>query len=176
MTTRSTLCASTASMSRRSMAARWRPCTARMTGAWNTFPAKPKPTSPTLSIARDCTWQAQDRQGRLGSVQFILAALIVAAQSDSTPAASIPRRPLMAVTQTVLLNVTVNRLDAWAFAHNWAKSGTRTWWRNLSVGWDWDEDQFGTNLMMHPYHGGLYFNTARDNGLSFWEAVPVAVL
>lgn len=110
----------------------------------------------------------------MGTVQFILAALIAAAQSDSTPAATIPRRPLMALTQAVALNVVVNRIDAWGFGHDWAKSGTRTWWRNLSVGWEWDEDQFGTNLMMHPYHGGLYFNVARANGLSFWEAAPVA--
>ena len=80
------------------------------------------------------------------------------------------------MTQTVVLNVTVNRLDAWAFSQGWANSGTRTWGRNLRVGWEWDEDQFGTNLLMHPYHGGLYFNAARANGLSFWEAAPVAFL
>ncbi len=103
---------------------------------------------------------------------------IAAAQSDSASAAapSVPRRPLFAVTQSVLLNVTVNRLDAWAFAQDWANSGTHTWGRNLRVGWEWDEDQFSTNLMMHPYHGGLYFNAARANGLSFWEAAPVAFL
>jgi hypothetical protein len=28
----------------------------------------------------------------------------------------------------------------------------------------------------HPYHGGLYFNAARSNGLSFWESAPVSFL
>src|SRR2546427_3097477 len=32
------------------MVVRRRPVTARMTGAWNTVPATPKPTSPTLSM------------------------------------------------------------------------------------------------------------------------------
>lgn len=36
----------------------------------------------------------------------------------------------------------------------------------------WDNDQFSTNLFAHPYHGGLYFNAARSNGLTFWESVP----
>ncbi len=111
------------------------------------------------------------------TVAVLTFPFIAAAQSDSTPA--MPRvagRPLRAVTQSVILNVAVNRADAWVFGQDWAYSGTRTWGRNLRVGWEWDEDQFGTNLMMHPYHGGLYFNTARSNGLSFWEAAPVAFL
>jgi uncharacterized protein DUF3943 len=102
-----------------------------------------------------------------------------AAQSDSTPGLP-PRlaagRPLRAVTQSVTLNVAVNRADAWVFSQDWANSGTRVWGRNLRFGWAWDEDQFGTNLMMHPYHGALYFNAARANGLSFWEAAPVVLL
>ena len=109
-------------------------------------------------------------------MRHLLAAFIAAFQSDSSPAPTPPRRPLLAVTQSVMLNVVVNRIDAWAFQQDWANSGTRTWGRNLRVGWEWDEDQFGTNLLMHPYHGGLYFNAARANGLSFWEAAPVAFL
>jgi len=107
----------------------------------------------------------------------LLLPLTAAAQSDSTPLLSVPpQRSLPAVGQSIMLNVVVNRLDAWAFRQEWANSGTNTWGRNLRVGWEWDEDQFGTNLLMHPYHGGLYFNAARANGLSFWEAAPVAFL
>src|SRR5438874_13802815 len=32
-----------------------RPGTARRTGVWNTLPAKPKPTTPTLSMGGECT-------------------------------------------------------------------------------------------------------------------------
>ena len=38
----------------------------------------------------------------------------------------------------------------------------------------WDNDQFSTNLFAHPYHGNLYFNTARSSGMNFWESAPYA--
>ena len=39
----------------------------------------------------------------------------------------------------------------------------------------WDNDNFNTNLFAHPYHGNLYFNSARSNGLTYFEAFPCAV-
>lgn len=36
----------------------------------------------------------------------------------------------------------------------------------------WDNDQFSTNQFAHPYHGSLYFNSARTHGLNFWESCP----
>lgn len=45
-------------------------------------------------------------------------------------------------------------------------------WRN---GFVWDNDQFSTNLFAHPYHGNLYFNMARANGLNFWQSAPYAL-
>ena len=31
-------------------------------------------------------------------------------------------------------------------------------------------------MFAHPYHGGLYFNAGRSNGLTFWESAPLAFL
>src|ERR1041385_6100583 len=45
------------------MAVRRRPSTARMTGAWNTLPARPNPTRPTVSMRGDCTRGAEVRYG-----------------------------------------------------------------------------------------------------------------
>src|SRR5688572_4316510 len=84
-------------------------------------------------------------------------------------------RPLMALGQTVVLNTLVNRLDVWARDKDWARVGTRTWARNIRYGWAWDEDAFPTNVFAHPYHGGLYFNAGRENGLDFFESVPVTL-
>jgi hypothetical protein len=39
----------------------------------------------------------------------------------------------------------------------------------------WDNDYFITNLFAHPYHGNLYYNSARSNGLSFWASTPFAL-
>jgi hypothetical protein len=81
----------------------------------------------------------------------------------------------MALGQTVVLNTLVNRLDVWARDKDWARVGTRVWARNIRYGWAWDEDAFPTNVFAHPYHGGLYFNAGRENGLDFFESVPVTL-
>ena len=47
--------------------------------------------------------------------------------------------------------------------------------RNISNGFVWDNDKFSTNLFDHPYHGGLYFNAARSNGLSLGGATLYTV-
>jgi len=46
----------------------------------------------------------------------------------------------------------------------------------VRLGWDWDENEFPTNMFMHPYHGGMYFNAGRANGLGFWESAPLSFL
>lgn len=89
---------------------------------------------------------------------------------------SIPKRPLMAISQALVVNVLVNRVDAWVLRADWARASLNSWRRNLRLGWEWDEDSFRTNMFGHPYHGGLYFNAARDNGLGFWGAAPVSFL
>ena len=54
----------------------------------------------------------------------------------------------------------------------WANVGTRSWWDNLNSGFAWDDDAFGANQLAHPYHGGLYFNSARASGYDFWRSAP----
>ena len=55
-------------------------------------------------------------------------------------------------------------------ADNWAKVSPETWWRNISMGWEYDGDNFLTNNFSHPYHGALFFNAGRTNGYDFWES------
>jgi hypothetical protein len=99
----------------------------------------------------------------------------IAAQ-DSVVAARPPQRVLLGVTEAVGFNVLLNRFDALVMKEDWARAGTRTWSRNLREGWEWDEDAFGVNMFSHPYHGSLYFNAARSNGVGYWDAAPVAFL
>src|SRR5688572_11784100 len=51
---------------------------------------------------------------------------------------------------------------------DWANVGTQSWWKNLRLGFTWDDDVFGANQVAHPYHGSLYFNSARASGYDFW--------
>lgn len=100
--------------------------------------------------------------------------LLRAVQADSAGAA--PQRPLLAVGQTLLINVVVNRFDAWALGEPWARARPRTWWDNVRFGWEWDENNFAVNLFAHPYHGAMYFNAGRANGLDYWESATLAFL
>src|SRR5258705_1650808 len=99
-------------------------------------------------------------------------AVLMAIQFDSVP----KPRTVMAISQVALINTFVNRVDAWAFKQDWARSGTRVWGEHLRLGWERDEDAFTTNMFAHPYHGGLYFNAARANGIGFFQAVPYAIM
>ena len=46
--------------------------------------------------------------------------------------------------------------------------------KNLDTGFVWDNDEFPTNLVAHPYQGGLYFSAGRAWGLSFLQSIPYA--
>jgi len=70
-----------------------------------------------------------------------------------------------------LIPFTVNR-----FVRNakWARISLDSWEENLENPWVFDNDAFVNNQFSHPYHGSLYFNTARTNGYSFWQSAPWA--
>lgn len=42
--------------------------------------------------------------------------------------------------------------------------------------WDWDDNQFTTNQIDHPYHGNLYFNAFRSNGYNLWQSSIATVV
>jgi len=86
------------------------------------------------------------------------------------------KRTMVAVAQALGVNFVINRFDAWVLGEEWARTDFESWSRNLSLGWEWDENALHTNMFMHPYHGALYFDAARANCLSYWESVPITLL
>ena len=97
---------------------------------------------------------------------------------DSIYAFNYPRvlkkHPWKAAFETVGINVGVWAFDRYVMNEDFAKISFKSIGDNITNGFVWDNDQFSTNLFAHPYHGSLYFNTARANGLNFWESVPYA--
>ncbi len=79
-----------------------------------------------------------------------------------------------AAAETAGINVLVHCFDRFVMNEEFAKVTFKTIGDNLRNGFVWDNDQFSTNLFAHPYHGNLYFNAARSNGLSFWQSAPYA--
>ncbi|RQW03464.1 DUF3943 domain-containing protein, partial [candidate division KSB1 bacterium] len=83
-----------------------------------------------------------------------------------------PKRADIAAAEILFINASV-----WAFAYYgldgyWSQISWQSVGMNMRHGFEWDPNKFKTNFFDHPYHGNLYFNTARTNGLSFWEAAP----
>jgi hypothetical protein len=95
--------------------------------------------------------------------------------ADSTMALPEPKRYWQAAAEATGINVGVQLFDRYVISSDFAQTTLNSLKRNFTDGMVWDNDFFITNLFAHPYHGNLYFNAARSNGLSFWESAPYAL-
>src|SRR6185436_8145129 len=85
------------------------------------------------------------------------------------------RRPLLAASEVVAVNALV-----WSYDRYIRENGTNPGFRigfnsfeeNIKNGFEFDDNNFSTNMYAHPSHGDLYFNAARSNGMSYWGSVP----
>jgi hypothetical protein len=57
----------------------------------------------------------------------------------------------------------------------WASISPSTMLHNLQRGWVWDDNAFINNQFAHPYHGNLYYNSARANGYNYWQSLPFTI-
>ena len=96
--------------------------------------------------------------------------------ADSTMALPVRKRPWKALAEVTAINIGVQLFDRWVLNEEFAQTTLNTLKRNFTDGMVWDNDFFITNLFMHPYHGNLYFNAARTNGLTFWESAPYSLI
>jgi len=99
------------------------------------------------------------------------------AATDTLMFRPVEKDPWLAIGQTVGVNVLV-----WSFNRFIRESGTNpgfrvgfnSWENNQKNGFEWDDNSFSTNQFAHPYHGSLYFNSARANGYGYWAATGFA--
>jgi hypothetical protein len=85
------------------------------------------------------------------------------------------RRPWFAAGEVVATNLVV-----WIYDRYIRENGTNPGFRiginsfeeNIQNGFEYDDNNFATNMYAHPYHGNLYFNAARSNGMTYWESIP----
>ncbi len=82
--------------------------------------------------------------------------------------------PWVAAYEVVGLNAGLHLFDRYVLDAEYAQTTWDTIKYNFRNGPVWDNDNIATNLFWHPYTGGLYFNAARSNGLSFWTSIPYA--
>lgn len=85
------------------------------------------------------------------------------------------RHPWWAAAEVAGINVFVQTFDRFVLCESYSKINPSTLARNFRNGFVWDNDYFSTNQFAHPYHGNLYFNAARTNGMNFWQSFPYAL-
>ena len=81
------------------------------------------------------------------------------------------RRPWFAAGEVFATNLVV-----WVYDRYIRENGTNPGFRiginsfeeNIQNGFEYDDNNFATNMYAHPYHGNLYFNAARSNAWSLW--------
>ena len=95
--------------------------------------------------------------------------------ADSVMALPARRRPWQAAAEVFGINAGVQLFDRYVTSEEFAQTTLRSIRHNFKNGFVWDNDVFITNMLAHPYHGNLYFNAARTNGLSFWASAPYAL-
>ena len=83
---------------------------------------------------------------------------------DSTMALPVKKRYWQAAAEVTAINVGVQLFDRWALNSDFAQTTLNSLKHNFTDGF------------AHPYHGNLYFNAARTNGLTFWESAPYSLL
>jgi len=107
-----------------------------------------------------------------GQLSTYSDSFIINGQTDSI--LIIPKKPLRAAGLILATNIGVWSFDRFPMNKPYAHISFNTIQQNFKTGFVWDNDMFSTNLFAHPYHGGLYFNSARRNGMNFWQSVPFA--
>lgn len=80
----------------------------------------------------------------------------------------------LAAGEVLAINTLVLLKARYMEDENWSKISFKSIENNFIKGFVWDDNTFGMNQFLHPYHGSAYFNSARSNGLSFWESAPYA--
>ncbi|MFC1897969.1 DUF3943 domain-containing protein [Candidatus Cloacimonadota bacterium] len=80
----------------------------------------------------------------------------------------------LAAIETAGINLVVWSVDHYIAKAEWANISLESVKNNLKNGFVFDDSEFLMNQFLHPYHGNMYFNSARCNGLSFWQSVPFA--
>ncbi|NDW11340.1 DUF3943 domain-containing protein [Bacteroides sp. 214] len=80
------------------------------------------------------------------------------------------KHPLRATALNLGLNLGVWAFDRYCLEADYAYINMKTIKHNFKKGFVFDNDQMGTNMFLHPYHGSLYYNAARSNGYNFWQS------
>lgn len=76
-------------------------------------------------------------------------------------------RPLVALAKDLGLNAAILSWDHFVQDREWAEVTAHVIKEHFTNHPRFDNDSFSGNQFSHPYHGGMFYNTARNEGLSY---------
>lgn len=121
------------------------------------------------------------RSGTSGPTAILIALLVAVPATARGQAAELPcpdchppKRFWAAAGELMAAQAVPWGFTRFVLNGEWSRIGPRSWLDNLKFPWQWDNNKFDNNQFAHPYHGSLYFNSARANGYDFWESAPWA--
>jgi hypothetical protein len=81
-----------------------------------------------------------------------------------------------ATGEVLAINFGASMFNEYVRQANFNQISPRSFWANLEEGFTYDDNQFKTNQMIHPFNGSTYFNAGRSNGLGYWSSSVCALL
>ena len=87
----------------------------------------------------------------------------------------VPRSYGWALAETLAINHVASRRNEYKRNANFNQISPRSFRHNISHGFDYDDNEFRTNQLQHPFNGSTYFNSSRANGLGFWTSSMFAL-
>ncbi len=115
------------------------------------------------------------RQGKNHQQSVPLPTNVYEQLTDSVMALPPKQHPWIAAAEVFGINLGVHLFDRLVMNEDFAHTTFKSIRHNFETGVVWDNDVFSTNMFAHPYHGNLYYNAARSNGLTFWQSAPYAL-
>lgn len=79
---------------------------------------------------------------------------------------------LLTTGKVMGINTVIWAFDRFIVKEDWAYINGKSIKRNFRKGPIWDSNSFTTNMFSHPFHGSLYYNSARSSGLSWYKSIP----
>lgn len=76
-------------------------------------------------------------------------------------------RPIVALVEDLTVNASILAFDYFYYDRSYSRITKNVLKDHFTHGFVWDNDSFSGNQFSHPYHGALFYNTAREHGLSY---------
>jgi hypothetical protein len=80
-----------------------------------------------------------------------------------------------ATAEMLAINFGASMFNEYVRDANFNQISPRSFWANLEEGFTYDDNEFRTNQLIHPFNGSTYYNAARANGIGFWGSSAMAI-